>query len=149
MDILTRLSGFDELDISARLALAVQGTLLLFFVVSPLMGMLMARLFEKAADALLAFSAAMLVVCCVSFAFNWFAQSIIPPDRLPPWAVQALSFAFSGALAGLVMRYIRWYTRPPQDIWTLELEATPEEDLSIFDQRRLDWLARKKRAQRR
>lgn len=148
-EIASNALGVNPAELGARVAVAFQGTLIIFAIIAPLMGGIFARVTEKRSDALIAWSIGMLIVLGVQFGMSYLLQSNLPTERLPVWAIQLLSMVTGLAVGGLVVRYVQWYNRPPANIWTLEFENRPEDELSIFDIKRKEWLERKKKAQHR
>jgi len=135
-------------DLATRVALAVQGFLILFFVISPLMGKLIHTGIDK-------FSSLVLIVCTMFIVGNlsymgmvYAVYPLIPDGVIHPLAWITLSFFTAFSLSVLVGRYMNWYFSDNINpaVWVQEYEELTEADMMPFDRRRKREMERRKRS---
>jgi hypothetical protein len=133
------------MDIAERLVFAIQGTLILFFVVSPIMGYIIARQIKDRTRVVIGVCMGMLIVIVGNMGLNLLLLRLLPEGTLPDWAIALLSFAASGAIGMIVAKYILWVlAEPGTPEWLKEDESRPYEELAPFEKRRRDEMARRK-----
>ncbi|MCU0513853.1 MAG: hypothetical protein MUE40_14940 [Anaerolineae bacterium] len=146
MNELQTATGLQQADLAAQVAFAIQGTLIVFFVVAPVLGWLLARGVARRANAVLAWCCAVLVVLVGSFGLNWLLRRAIPPAQLPDVAVHGLSLAAALASGLLLARYLLWLlAEPGKAPWVIEHEQLQDDELLPFERRRKLEMARRKK----
>lgn len=140
----------DAVGMVAQLVLVVQSTLVIFFVVSPLMGAIMWRTISNRVNFVLAWSAGVVVVLLSNYALTDLLRRAIPESHLPALPRAIISASVSICIGLLLAVYIAWVTKAPgMPIWVKEHEARSDEDLMPFEIRRREWMKRRDRSQHR
>ena len=143
----TGISGFQGMEIGAQVAFAMQGTLILFFIVSPIMGYVMAQQIKSRTRLVIGPGIGVLIVLLGNLGLTLLLGRILPIGTLPDWGIVALSFAASGAVAMIVAKYILWVMEDPGvPQWLTESEKRPYHELAPFEKRRRDEVNRRKAA---
>lgn len=138
--------GINSAELVAQAVVAVQGTLILFFVLAPLMGTVLARFIASRANAALATSLVILLVLLGNLFFNLVLRSLFTEDVLPAWAVGFISFLLSLLLAYGGARAALWALADPgKPRWMIEDENLPDDAKSVLDKRREQAIARRKK----
>jgi hypothetical protein len=146
METLTDASGINTLSLGARVAFALQFTLILFFIISPVMGYFLAREIHKRVNLVLAWGTGTLVMLGGSFALAYVLRGAIPLERLDNTVLSLLSGVAAVCAGMLLARFLSWWLRDPElPQWAKELQNLPPEEMSPIDYRRKAWLERKKR----
>src|SRR5262245_57231276 len=102
MNELQNATGANPTDLSFRLALAVQGTFIIFFVVSPIMGYLLARGIKNRTSFVISWCAGTLLVLVGSFGLNLLLRRVIPVENLSDIGVSILS-GIAAIAAGILL----------------------------------------------
>lgn len=137
--------GINSAELATQAVVAVQGTLILFFVLAPLMGTVLARFIASRANAALATSLVILLVLLGNLFFNLVLRSLFTEDVLPAWAVGVISFLLSLILAYGGARVALWALADPgKPRWMIEDENLPDDAKSVLDKRREQAMARRK-----
>lgn len=138
-----------EIEMQARLAFAAQFTLLLFFIISPIMGYLIAQGVKKRANFFIGWGIGVLIVLLGSFGLSFILRQAIPATTLPETAVGLLSCMASIAAGILLAKYIVWVMGDPgKAAWVVEHDALKEEELLPFERRRRAEEERRKKARK-
>lgn len=140
-------AGLDN-QIALELVLAIQGFLILFCVVSPLMGKLIHSGVAK-------FSSLVLIACSMFIIGNLSYMAMVyvifplfPANTIHPLVWIVISFFTAFSLAALTGRYMNWHfsdTFNPA-IWVQEYDDLTEADMMPFDRRRKQEMERRKRS---
>lgn len=142
MDIL---AGFDR-DFSIKFVLVLQGFLVVFFVVSPLMGKLVHQSIAKASSMVLIVCTMLLIGNVIYMGMVYGIYRILPKGTIHQivWAI--LSFATAFSLSILVGRYMSWMMSDNFNsaVWKQEYDDLTEVDMMPFDRRRKQEMARRK-----
>lgn len=135
-----------EGNLAVKFALVVQGVLVLFFVISPLMGKLIHQGIAK-------FSSLVLIVCTMFVVGNLSYMGMVyviyrslPPDIFNPFVWILLSFLVAFSLSLLVGRYMNWYLSDNfnRAIWTQEYDSLTDDEMMPFDRRRKEEMERRR-----
>lgn len=145
MDRLAEAAGLNTDDIGLRLAFAIQGTFILFFVVSPIMGYLFTRQIKNRTRVVIGVCLGMLMTILSNMGLNLLLLRLLPEGTLPDWGIALLSFAASGAIGMIVARYILWVMADPgTPQWLKDDDTRSYDELAPFEKRRRDEMARRK-----
>lgn len=137
-----------ESEAAQRFALALQGILVVFFVISPMMGKLLHQGVAR-------YSSLVLVVCTMFIVGNLSYMGMVyiiypelPPDSIPPLVWIMLSFLAAMSLSVLVGRYMNWFLSDKMDntFYVKEYDNLSEADMMPFDRRRKREMERRKRS---
>jgi len=135
-------------DFALEIALAVQGILVIFFIISPLMGKLIHQGVAK-------FSSLVLIVCSMFIVGNltymgmvYGVYRLVPDGTIHPLLWITLSFFVAFSLSILVGRYLNWYFSDNFNpaVWVQEYEELTDADMMPFDRRRKREMERRKRS---
>jgi hypothetical protein len=147
IDTFTKTTGFQALDVGAQVAFAFQATLILFFIVSPIMGFFLAQQIKNRTRLVIGVGIGMLIVLLGNVGLTLLLGKLLPAGTLPDWAIVLLSFAASGAVAMIVAKYILWVMADPGvPQWLTESEKRPYHELAPFEKRRREEMNRRKAA---
>jgi hypothetical protein len=147
LNTLSKVTGFQALDIGAQVAFAFQMTLVLFFIVSPIMGFVLAQQIKSRTRLVIGMGIGILVVLVGNVGLTLLLGRLLPAGTLPDWAIVGLSFAGSGAAGMIVAKYILWVMADPGvPQWLVEPDKRPYHELSPFEKRRHDEMKRRKAA---
>lgn len=145
MDNVTQ--GLNATDISVRVAFAFQATLILFFIVSPVMGYLLSRSIHNRVNLVLSWCCGVLVTLLGGFGLSFLLRQAIPEDRLPDLAVGLLSGTGAVTFGILLARYITWWlAEPGKAAWVIEHDNMPDDELMPHERRRREEMERRKKA---
>lgn len=143
----TGVTGFQAMDLGAQVAFAIQMTLILFFIVSPIMGYFLAQQIKNRTRLVIGVGIGMLIVIVGNVGLTLLLGRILPVGVLPDWAIVMLSFAGSGAAGMIVAKYILWVMADPgKPQWVIEEEQRPYEDMTPFERRRHEEMTRRRAA---
>lgn len=143
----TGVTGFQALDLAGQVAFAMQATLFLFFIVSPIMGYVLAQQIKNRTRLVIGGGIGVLIVLVGNVGLTLLLGKILPLGTLPDWAIVLLSFAASGAAAMIVAKYILWVMADPGiPQWLTESDKRPYHELAPFEKRRRDEVNRRKAA---
>ena len=143
----TGLTGFQGLELGAQVAFAMQATLILFFLVSPIMGLVLAQQIKNRTRLVIGAGIGILIVLVGNVGLTLLLGRLLPVGRLPDWAIMLLSFAASGTGGMIVAKYIMWVMADPGvPEWLTESEKRPYDELAPFEKRRRDEVNRRKAA---
>lgn len=146
MDKLVETAGVNPMDMGARVALAVQGTLIIFFIVSPVMGFLLARGIQSRVNFVLSWCVGMFVTLVGGFGMNLLLRRAIPVETMSNLAITLLSAAASLAFGILLARYLTWWMgEPGKPAWAIEQENIDPDEMMPHEKRRRDEMERRKR----
>ncbi len=146
-ETLKNATGLSGMDLGSQVAFAMQGTLIIFFIVSPIMGYVLAQQIKNRTRLVIGGGIGILIVLCGSIGLTLLLIRLFPAGALPDWAVVLLSFAFSGAIGMMVSRYIMWVMADPgTPQWLTESENRPYDELAPFEKRRRNEVNRRKAA---
>ncbi|GEM_PF-2818751 len=144
MDAFTGLGN----ELVLQLAFAIQGFLILFCVVSPVMGKLIHIGVAK-------FSTLVLIVCTMFIVANlsymgmvYVVYPTMPSQTFHLFVWIILSFLTALSLSALVGRYMNWFYSDNfnRAIWIQEYDALTDVDMMPFDRRRKQEMERRKRS---
>jgi hypothetical protein len=139
----------DVTNLGALLVFAVQGTLILFFIVSPVMGYLLARSIQKRVNGVIAWCMGVMVILVGNFGVSVLLRRVIPQEQLSDLALTLLCGAGSFAAGILLARYIVFFLADPgKPQWVVEYENMPQEDMLPFERRKHMEVERRKRAKK-
>lgn len=142
--------ALDPVSLGAQLAVAVQGFFVLFFVVSPILGGIVARQVGKSSTAVMVWSIGFLVLVVVNFGLNFGLRLLLPISFLSNEAIAVLSSVSATALALLSARYAKNLFGEYDDTFARQLhQKMIEEDMLPFDKRRQEWQKRREKARKR
>jgi|GEM_PF-3250855 len=143
----TGLTGFQALDLGAQVAYAMQATLILFFLVSPIMGFVLAQQIKNRTRLVIGAGIGILIVLVGNIGLTLLLGRLLPVGTLPDWAIVMLSWAASGAIGMIVAKYIMWVMADPGvPEWLTESEKRPYDELAPFEKRRREEMNRRKAA---
>jgi hypothetical protein len=149
MEQLGSTMGAPSEDITARLAFAIQFTLILFFIISPIMGYFIAQGIKKRANFFIGWGIGVLIVLLGSFGLSFILRQAIPVTMLSDIAIGLLSSVASVAAGILLAKYIVWVMGDPgKAAWVIEHEKLQEDDLLPFERRRRAEEERRKKARK-
>lgn len=137
-------------ELALKLALAVQGVLVLFFVVSPLMGGLIHRQVAKRSTLVMVVAVMALIGNLIYMAMVHIARRHIPETAISDFAWILMSFLTAFSISWLVARYLYWILSDnfyPAE-WVREYEELTDEDMLPFDRRRKQEMERRKKSRR-
>ncbi len=138
-----------EGDLAAQVAFAFQFTLILFFVISPIMGYFIAQGVKTRANFFIGWGIGVLIVLLGSFGLNFVLRQAIPVTILPDIAIGLLSSIASVASGILLAKYIVWVMGDPgKAVWVIEHETLKEDELLPFERRRRAEEERRKKARK-
>ena len=130
---------------SLYIAFIVQATLILFFVVSPIVGMFMHRAIAQTSTLVLVVCVCFLVADVGAFALFFGIRSIADESVIGDVPLGILSIVASGVVGILLGRYISWHYRAGGKPAYLK-DVDEMEFLSPVDRRRKQHMKRKKRS---
>lgn len=147
MEVIERIIGETTPEhLANQVLLAVQGTLLIFFVLAPVAGYLFAQSIKERLRLVLAWCSAVLIVLAGNLALNLALRQVIPPQHLSDLAIAGISLVASLACAAAVIRLILDLLAPPKKPdWLRDVDEIPPDRRTIFDQRRMQHLHRDSR----
>jgi hypothetical protein len=141
----TGLGSFQAMELGAQLTIAIQFTLIIFFVISPIMGYIVAQQIKNRTRVVIGVGIGILVVLFGNMGLTMLLMRALPVGTLPDWAIVLLSFAASGAMAIIVAKYILWVMADPgTPQWLTESDSRAYHELAPFEKRRRDEMARRK-----
>ena len=114
----------DVNDLGVTLVLAVQAFFVLFWIISPIMGAIMAKAIENRTNSAMALGAFLLVFNLTFVGMTYFIRKAIPEERLSTTPLNLLSIVGALALALIVGRYVLWVLTPP---------PLPSEDFDTYE----------------
>ena len=144
MDVFAGLEG----DVATKFAFAVQGTLVVFFVISPMMGKLIWHGIAKASSLVLIVCTMLLIGNLVYMGMVYIVYRWLPEGAIHEIIWIVMSFSTSISLSLLLGRYINWMMNPnfKSAIWVQEYEDLTEADMMPFDRRRKREMERRKQS---
>jgi presenilin-like A22 family membrane protease len=133
--------------VAAQVVFVIQSILILFFIVSPFMGWLLARSMKGRANVFLVVSVVMLVVIGANVGLNLALRALLTEGQMSSVAIAILSFMASLALALLIGRYVLWYVTDTHDDFARKQHEAflKKEGMSPFDKRRMETMAQRKK----
>lgn len=133
-------------DLAAQLAFAVQGFFVLFLVISPVMGYLMARQIANRTNQVIVWSVMVLLLNGVMMGGYVILRDHIPDEYLADWMLAALTSVGGASSSILVGKYLRWWLEPPgPSEFEREFAQMKPEDMSPIDIRRQQEIERRHR----
>jgi hypothetical protein len=142
MDIFAGIEG----DFALKFVFILQGFLVIFFVVSPLLGKFVHQSIAKASSMVLIVCTMLLIGNVVYMGMVYGIYSILPKGAIHQiiWAI--LSFATAFSLSILVGRYMSWMMSDNFNpaVWEQEYDDLTEADMMPFDRRRKQEMTRRK-----
>jgi hypothetical protein len=146
MEQLQETAGVNAMDIGFQVAFAFQATLIIFFVVSPVMGYFLARGIKSRVNFVLSWCCGTLVTLVGSFGLSLLLRRSIPQENLPDVAIALLSGLASMATGILLARYLVWWlAEPGKAAWVIEHDKLQTDELMPFEIRRRQEMERRKR----
>jgi|GEM_PF-4451062 len=136
----------DPNEIAERLIFAVEAVLVLFFVISPIVGYIIARTIANRVNRLIVWCVMFLLVnVCANGGYAYFRERI-PYERMPDISLIALMIVGAICIAMLVGKYLAWYLAPSgQSELEREFEEMTPEEMSPMDVRRKAEIERKRK----
>lgn len=126
--------------------LALQATLILFFVVSPLMGMIIWRSTAKHYNRIMVLCFGVLITLLANIGINYLLRRLDSNKVMSDLAITVLSFIAAMALGIMLARGLAFFISPPgKPGWVIEMENIPDHELSPFDEKRRLHMARRYR----
>jgi hypothetical protein len=149
MDTMQQVMPVNEVGLAARVAFAVQFVLILFFIISPIMGYFIAQEVKNRVNFVLAWGVGVLVMLGGSFALAYVLRGAIPLERVDNVLLGLLS-GIAAVITGILLaRFLTWWLRDPElPQWAQEQQNIAPADMTPVDRRRKAWLERKKRIRR-
>ena len=140
-------TGLED-DTATKFAFAIQGILIIFFVVSPVVGKLLHKAVAKASSLVLIICTMLLLGNLIYMGMVYIAYPALPEGAIHEYVWIILSFGTAFSTSILVGRYMNWYLSDNfhGSIWAQEFENLAEEDMMPFDRRRKQEMERRKRA---
>jgi hypothetical protein len=144
MDAFAGLEG----EIATKFAFALQGTLVIFFVISPLMGKLIHHGVAKVNTQVLVVCTMLLIGNLTYMGMIYIVYPLLPQGAIHEIVWIMLSFSASCSLALLIGRYINWMLNDNLEpaVWVQEYENLTEADMMPFDRRRKREMERRKQS---
>lgn len=135
-------------QIALQFALAVQGVLVLFFVISPVMGSLIHRGVAKRSTLVLVVCTMIVIGNLVYMGMVYIVRQTIPQSVIPDLIWIILSFCTAFSISVLIGRYLNWLLGDHEipAVWVREYEELSEADMMPFDRRRKREMERRKRS---
>lgn len=138
-----------EAGLAAQMAFAFQFTLVLFFVISPMMGYFIAQGVKNRTNFFIGWGIGVLIMLLGSFGLSFLLRAAIPVDAMSDMVVGILSCVAAVAAGILLAKYIVWAMADPgKPAWVVAHENLKDEDLLPFERRRKREEARRNRARR-
>jgi len=133
-------------ELAEKLAFAVRWLFLLFFIISPIMGYLMARQIAKRSNQVIVWSVMVGLLNVIMAGGYFILREQIPVDRLPDWTLAALTSVGGTCISLLAGKYLKWWLEPPgpSEFEREFLNLKPEE-MSPLDVRRVQEMERRRR----
>lgn len=137
-------------DLALRFALAVQGFLVLFFVISPLMGNLIHKGVARRSTQVLVVCVMALIGNLVYMMMVHLLRQFVPVTAISDFAWIVLSFLTAMSISWLIARYLHWLLSDNFELapWVTEYEELTDADMLPFDRRRKQEMERRKRTRR-
>lgn len=133
-------------EMARRVVYAVESVLFLFFVISPIIGYLIARTIAKRVNQVMVWGVMFLLINLCANGGYLYLRDRIPIERLPDPSLVALMIVAAIAIAMLIGRYLAWYLEPPaQSELQREFEDMTEDQMSPVDIRRKEEMERRRR----
>ncbi len=132
----------DVNNLSLTLTLAVQGVVILFWVVSPFVGGIMAKGVKRRPNATLIIGLSLLVFNLLFVGLTYILQKARGDPNLNT-AISVSSLAIALAVAMVLARYLNWMMKPAPSLMDEELRYLISRDqtsLAPFEQKRLEQL---------
>lgn len=138
-------AGLEE-DFATKFALALQGFLVIFFVISPMMGKLIHHSIAKASSLVLIVCTMLLIGNLVYMGMVYVVYRLLPEGAIHEIVWSILSFGMAFSLSVLVGRYMNWMMSDNIEpaVWVKEYEDLTEADMMPFDRRRKQEMERRK-----
>lgn len=136
-----------EDDLAFRVALGFQGTLVIFFMVSPLVGKMMHSAVAKVSNLVLIICTTLLVGNLIYMGMVYIGYPSLPDGTISNYVWIILSFCTAFSIAVLVGRYLNWYLSDniQPGIWSQEFDNLADEEMLPFDRLRKREMERRKR----
>lgn len=123
------------------LVFVIQMTLVLFFVVAPLAGRLLSSVTRNWPNTVILALSLGLLFEGMAFVMIVVLRRWLTPAQMPDWIVGALAVVTAASLTWLVGRFVYWWMRDPgPSVFEREFASLSEDEMSPFDQRRLERL---------
>lgn len=131
-----------------QVVFAFQAMLIIFFVVSPVVGKLMHAAVAKASSLVLIVCSMILVGNLMYMGMVYVIYPIFPEGSIHPYAWIIMSFCCAFSVSILLGRYMNWMLSDNfnASIWADEYENLTEDDMMPFDRKRKREMKRRKRA---
>lgn len=140
-------AGLED-DIAVKFTFALQGILVMFFVVSPLMGKLIHHGVAKASSLVLVVCTMLLIGNLMYMGMVYIVYRLLPAGVIHQLIWIIMSFCASVSVATLIGRYMNWMMSDnfKAAVWTQEYEDLTEADMMPFDRRRKREMERRKQS---
>lgn len=138
--------GLNMGEMGARVVMFFNLTIVVFFIVSPILGMFGQGIMGRSKDAFFAISSAILVGVVSNVGINYGLRAIMPEGRMSDFTMGLIAVLAAVALAWLVGRTLAFALAPPgKGYYQQQEDALEEEDLMPFERRRRQYQARRNR----
>jgi len=144
------LGSYQQMGLETQVVVALQATLIIFFVVSPIMGLQLAKTVANRTNLVLSFCSGMLTTMIVSGGVTYWLGTIIPEERLSPNVILTLCTIGGICLGYLVARYLNWVLSDPGEAtWMSEFRHMIAQDGNAIDREKLYRMQQKKKKRKR
>lgn len=138
--------GLNMGEMGARVVMFFNLTIVVFFIISPILGMFGQGIMGRSKDAFFAISSAILVGVVSNVGINYGLRYIMPEGRMSDFTMGLIAVLTSVALAWLVGRTVAFALAPPgKGYYQQQEDALEEEDLMPFERRRRQYQERRNR----
>ena len=138
--------GLNMGEMGARVVMFFNLTIVVFFIVSPILGMFGQGIMGRSKDTFFAISSAILVGVVSNVGINYGLRYIMPEGRMSDFSMGLIAVLTSVALAWLVGRTVAFALAPPgKGYYQQQEDALEEEDLMPFERRRRQYQERRNR----
>lgn len=138
--------GLNMGEMGARVVMFFNLTIVVFFIVSPILGMFGHSIMGRSKDNFFAISSAILVGVVSNVGINYGLRYIMPEGRMSDFTMGLIAVLTSVALAWLVGRTVAFALAPPgKGYYQQQEDALEEEDLMPFERRRRQYQERRNR----
>ena len=138
--------GLNMGEMGARVVMFFNLTIVVFFIISPILGMFGQAITGRWKNTFFAISSAILVGVVSNVGINYGLRAIMPQGRMDDVSIGLIAVLTSLALAWLVGRTIVFALAPPgKGYYQQQEDALQEEDLMPFERRRRQHQARRNR----
>lgn len=138
--------GLNMGEMGARVVMFFNLTIVVFFIVSPILGMFGHSIMGRSKDNFFAISSAILVGVVSNVGINYGLRYIMPEGRMSDFSMGLIAVLTSVTLAWLVGRTVAFALAPPgKGYYQQQEDALEEEDLMPFERRRRQYQERRNR----